>query len=293
MNLILGDIYDFHIYHHISIIDIYNFSLTCKKYSNIDKLKLLNRLNDIIDIRLNKIFGDKTIDFYDILEKTGGIISGSFILQCILNEKWESDVDIYIPMINNVITSTPWDNPKSEMDDFIYRFYSIFASYDSDRYNDYQTPKIISKMKFIRDFWLLTDDYNNLRTIGEENLRHIIDDNNEFSFNNIQKMKYTKEGRTDFKIKYKQGNVCINNLDFKINKIQVILVDTSRDKMINFINDEYDFDICKNVFCNKNISIHSFNDIVSKMTKFKYTHSEEGSLNRKSKYEKYGFQFKN
>lgn len=293
MDLILhGDIFTSHIYQNLSIINIYNLSLTCKAYSNINKIKLVDRLNEIINIRLEKIFGDKISEFYSILQNTGGIISGSYILQCILNEKWDnSDIDIYIPMQDNIITATEWDNPKSEMDDFIYGFYSIFASYDSDRYNDIRTPKIISKMKFIRNFWLLTDDYNNMETIGEDNLRNFIDINNDLN-NDLQ---LSKKIRDDNKIKYNNDNIIINKLDFKINNIQIILVNIPRDKMTEFINDEYDFDICKNIFSREknrgDFRIKSFENIVSKTTKFNYTHSEEGSLIRKTKYEKHGFQF--
>ena len=32
------------------------------------------------------------------MEDSGSVISGSFVLQCILNETWESDIDIYIPL---------------------------------------------------------------------------------------------------------------------------------------------------------------------------------------------------
>ena len=55
-----------------------------------------------INSRLFEIFKNKLSDFKKSLVSTGAMISGSFILQCILNEKWRKyDIDIYLPIKNN------------------------------------------------------------------------------------------------------------------------------------------------------------------------------------------------
>ena len=49
-----------------------------------------------INRRLELIFGSQTLSFKKILAKDGALISGSFIIQCILGTEWqESDIDIY------------------------------------------------------------------------------------------------------------------------------------------------------------------------------------------------------
>ena len=47
-------------------------------------------------IRLKKILNNEYDKFMDILYKTGSAISDSFILQCLLNEDWKSDIDILV-----------------------------------------------------------------------------------------------------------------------------------------------------------------------------------------------------
>ncbi len=50
-----------------------------------------------INLRLKSIFGDQYEAFKVALELSNAIISGSFILQCLLNEHWRySDIDIFI-----------------------------------------------------------------------------------------------------------------------------------------------------------------------------------------------------
>lgn len=82
---------------YLKPIDIYNFNKTCKfchQYINIKE-----SIIDEINYRLHLIFGDRLIDFKENMQKSRCVISGSFILQCILNEYWEkSDIDIYAPV---------------------------------------------------------------------------------------------------------------------------------------------------------------------------------------------------
>lgn len=50
-----------------------------------------------IENRLSVVFGDNLDDVKKIMESFGVIISGSFLIQCILGEKWDgSDIDMYI-----------------------------------------------------------------------------------------------------------------------------------------------------------------------------------------------------
>lgn len=80
--------------------------LNCKDTDNLLKLtktydnqkiiqqKIINKINE----HINKIFLHDAADFKNLLKKTGSIISGSFLLQIILNEYWQdTDIDIYVP----------------------------------------------------------------------------------------------------------------------------------------------------------------------------------------------------
>src|SRR3989344_1244809 len=62
-----------------------------------------------LEYKLRKIIGERFDEFKEIMEQTESIISGSFVLQCIMNKKWkkcnitnkQSDIDIYTT--NNTI----------------------------------------------------------------------------------------------------------------------------------------------------------------------------------------------
>ena len=98
----IGNIFDNIIVKYLKITDLNTLRFT---YSFIfRKMKdecLLKHIKTRMIGRLKKIFNcdeyTKYDSFVDIMIKTKAIISGSFVLQCILDETWEnSDVDIYV-----------------------------------------------------------------------------------------------------------------------------------------------------------------------------------------------------
>lgn len=77
-----------------SVIDL---KFTCKTYNKIISKKIIDKLIICrINNRLEEIFGDDIFIFKKLLKKTESYISGSFIVQCIIDERWYSDIDIYI-----------------------------------------------------------------------------------------------------------------------------------------------------------------------------------------------------
>jgi len=81
---------------NLAPVDIYKLSLTSKYYYK--HIEVNKYIIKEIDIRLQNIFGDKVNHFKELLISLNAIISGSFIIQCILGEIWiRSDVDIFIP----------------------------------------------------------------------------------------------------------------------------------------------------------------------------------------------------
>lgn len=65
------------------------------KLEKLDHVKALQNALDLIEV----YFGRNTDMLLTVLQNTGAIISGSFVLQCYLNELWtNSDVDIFCPV---------------------------------------------------------------------------------------------------------------------------------------------------------------------------------------------------
>lgn len=95
-----GDPFNYHIIQNLDILTLYNLRLTCKHYLNITisliKQKIISEMED----RLRKVLGHTYNEFMDIFKEAKAVISGSFIIQCVLNEYWDSDIDIYISYFN-------------------------------------------------------------------------------------------------------------------------------------------------------------------------------------------------
>jgi hypothetical protein len=72
---------------------------------------------DQVEKRIQEVFGQHTNAFKNLLERTGAVISGSFIIQAILDETWDkSDIDVFIPIRN---MKSPSDNPSSEIEEWL------------------------------------------------------------------------------------------------------------------------------------------------------------------------------
>jgi hypothetical protein len=83
---------------NLEIRDVYNLRNTCKLCYKIDIKRLINFK---INSRLKNVFKEKFLSFKNFMKQYKCVIGGSFILQCILNEKWDkeykrSDIDLYI-----------------------------------------------------------------------------------------------------------------------------------------------------------------------------------------------------
>jgi hypothetical protein len=78
--------------------DLYNLSIVCKYYAEtITKKDFKNRVIKEIDRRMHYVFRENYGKIKKFMIHHGAIIAGSFIVQCILDEYWESGIDICIP----------------------------------------------------------------------------------------------------------------------------------------------------------------------------------------------------
>lgn len=239
--------YDFikkEIFNKIPPLYLYNIKL-CSKF--LDEYVTLSMIKESImkeiNFRLSLIFKDKYDAFNKILDDTKAVISGSFIIQCILGEYWEdSDIDIYFPTINNKKYLTNYNNPYYELEKFLYETVKFDAG---------ESHPAISRYKL---------DLSN----GKLNIEYV---RNYETTNNIQ--------------------------------VQVIQVQVENDynKMNEFINDTFDFDICKNVYYindgKEHLNILKLNDILNKVTEFKIGYRAGSSIQRYKKYTKRRFNITN
>jgi predicted nucleotidyltransferase len=107
---------------------------------------------DQVEKRIQKVFGQHTNAFKNLLEITGAVISGSFIIQAILDETWDkSDIDVFIPIRN---MKSPSDNPSSEIEEWLLNDVKtpIKDYYAACRYGDNMAGG--HHIKWIRNFKL-------------------------------------------------------------------------------------------------------------------------------------------
>lgn len=90
LEVLSGDTFRYEICKYISPRDIYHIGLTCKNLQNIYKIPYIHQ-NLLpaagvsqIEARLYSIFQDKTLDFLKALNDSDGVISGGFVLQCLV-----------------------------------------------------------------------------------------------------------------------------------------------------------------------------------------------------------------
>lgn len=268
----MDDIYRYVISKNLNITDLIQYNATTKLNHSLGQALIYNHITEIIIKRLKSIFGSKYDEFYVVLNEMGGIISGSFILQCILEEEWKSDIDIYMPTNNNEFSNSKIGN-KSRMEDFFYDSKYIYFTYIDDDRELYPSK---TKIEWIKNYFLPHHH-----------------------------SKYGYELQKNFQCQNK--NYIINllnnehNLDVSTNELihgyhlQTIMIQCNQNDMNNYIIDEYDFDICKNIFYVEDnipqLYIHNLNDIINKKTKFRYTTNKETSEKRMKKYELRNFIF--
>lgn len=225
-----------------------------------------------IDSFFREYFGEKYNEFRKIMVKSRAVISGSFIIQMILGERWpDSDIDFYVPIIGSLSDKKSTGNHiVSLIDEFLYLKGNHFW-YTSQ--NMYQTgPK--TNIKYIRDYIKMNDE----QIKRCENL-------------NVNDANYMIERQTI-------DNLGRYNNDTNCNiKLQVISVDLepNYDIVKNHIYKNFDLDICKNIFYydNEGPKLNMFNarSIIDKKTKFNFNYGVCEPLKRYKKYLERGFQF--
>lgn len=134
--VLFGDCF-LHIKNNCCPKDLWLLAQTCHYYNKlIIKDTLTESLLNQINKRLYYIFGDNLSIFKEEMKNNNAVISGSFIIQCILGEYWkDSDIDIYIPRYyadNHNLTIS--GNQTSSIDKFLLSFMKVSDSKWLGRY---------------------------------------------------------------------------------------------------------------------------------------------------------------
>ena len=264
-----GDIFKYEMTNHLNISDLIAVKRINKKYYNdITTDYIKERIIKEIEDRLVKLFGSDWKEFKEQLERAGAIISGSFIIQCILNEDWKTDIDIYITSTfsKEKIKRMSFGGKRSagkiqEIETWLMNHNFITTRYEgSDRYNE----GISQDIRCVRNYGFC--EKNRLE-------------------------EYQNAAPYD---KYADNSRFIDN-----NKpqIQIIQVNRRREEILGFILDNFDLDICKNIYGVKNsqsyINIYNLNQIISKQNCTGFGYNSKLTLARYKKYTNYGFRFPN
>lgn len=241
--------------------DLYYLSLTSKFYNELIQFKQL--IINTIHNRLKLILNEHYEEFMNKMIDNGAFISGSFIIQCILNEYWShsgTDLDIYVPSINNNVREHTFDEDDEDdnEDKKIYYYNEVEDFVFNIGYHIKSGPgpnKMYTINKFDKDLPYIT----NVRTYSQENnldiqvislninkdLNHYHDFLNGFDFD-ICKNLYCPTNNT----------LIINNIDNILNKTTTFnatsMLKLSIARYHNYITRGFDF---------INKSIITYNDI--------------------------------
>uniref|UniRef100_A0A6C0C6K8 Uncharacterized protein n=1 Tax=viral metagenome TaxID=1070528 RepID=A0A6C0C6K8_9ZZZZ len=252
--ILFGDVFDHIIIPFLVPIDLYNLVQTCRKYQK--KIKMSHIKKSTIremNRRLYRIFGRDLDGFKSALKNSNGIISGSFVLQCILGEKWDnSDVDVYVDAL--LFESNTYPNIFNNMPNHL-KFDTRFVSDE--------LIKII-------------DNYEEPCSIKEDI----------FGF-----MKRKNYSAWQLDVHGYCSPDLVNIVDYTINTKKIQIIGTTEKNLTSFIMDSYDFDVCKNIYDYNNVTIYCLNDIFTKNTNFNKTYDIDKNVQRYLKYSKRGFEF--
>lgn len=104
-----------------------------------------NEITARIHTRLLSIFGDKNLKFRKIIDDLGCVISGSFIIESILNEEWnDNDIDIFVPYC---------EKNKNHLDNFLTQCYKLDNYSPTNKYvNDFGTNSKKKTITWIKNF---------------------------------------------------------------------------------------------------------------------------------------------
>lgn len=328
METLVTEVFDDVVVKFISCVDLYNLAQTCERFQK--QIKMIHMKKSVhyeVQRRMRHICGNKWNTISKVMKKSGAIISGSFVLQCIMGEQWNgSDIDIYVKCdvfdafekirhkIDLNATDPSMSTPPFSKNTSIRH---IDSDASSEAMSSDEEPVQINHSFTSNDEESVR---NNSSFVSSENI--YATDVDEFYSGEIcdsYEEDCTVDETTYFMEEYAKhyasipdnillfmSTICKNirhpgyydglkivNFELNSNKMQFIA--TSH---VNETIADYDFNICRNmykwgkIFKAKNIYIHAMNEIFTKCTNFP-PKSRDGQINieRYCKYADRGFDF--
>lgn len=250
----------------LTIKDCYMLSLTCKIFQPLFGDMIQVRIDRSLRSKLETYLGDKIHLFIDAMRKSGAVLSGSFVLQALLEENWKSsDIDIFIgkdetqcefSLIEKFLYSYCVATPTSYEQERLAAHYS-HGVIDFDRVINYNfAPSVDNPFhaysKPIYDA-ILEEDVDQIRFIltsmptlsdwGRKCVEDILRRDDEDVLEEALSLTYSLYQRPDLPI--------YNTEDGKM--FQVIRKNCTKESVIENIYGTFDFDFCKAVsFVNEN-----------------------------------------
>jgi hypothetical protein len=230
--ILFGDIFCL-VKEYLIPIDLFHLVNTCKKYRKIITLEDIKRntINEMYK-RLRDIFRNDYEDFMYVLRKNNAVISGSFIIQCMLGEYWQ---DSYI-------------------DIFVHKKYNMSDDYRINIHdeNEYDMDSCSDEC-FYSDFDSIDEDNININIVNRGIVNYLYHQNYKF----LEAYYYDEENELD-------------DIYFIVNSTRINVSIYKNNNIKKCINDNYDFDICKNICYfydevdHNDITISKINDIFYK-----------------------------
>lgn len=158
LNLLPLDLFKYEFISLLSPLDFYHFKLINKEYHQLITLNWLKTsILSHINKRLLTIFGEQYDRLIEIMNNTGAVISGSFIIQCILGEYWQSDIDFYFPTKGNKEYNDYkiYRNSFYELEQFFYHecHYGCVDSCDVTKYKYNRSISIVRNYRVNHDIY--------------------------------------------------------------------------------------------------------------------------------------------
>jgi hypothetical protein len=207
-------------------LSLYNLKLCNKVWNEYITLSMIKEsIIKEINIRLSLIFGDKYNEFNKILDDTKAVISGSFIIQCILGEYWEdSDIDIYFPTINNNKYNIHSTYYYYDLEKFLYETvkFKMTGSYPAMSRYKYDQSNGKLEIEYVRNYETATNsvqviqakienDYDKMtkfiyNTFDFDICKNVYYINDGKEYINIPKLNDILNKVSEFKIGYRVGS---------------------------------------------------------------------------------------
>lgn len=299
---ILKDVLKNEIVPKLDLKTLIKLKLTCTELFLIVNQNALDAACSLqVQHRLQQVFEDQYDQFIAELDRSGAVISGSFIIQCILGECWEQqqqqddkngDIDIYVDVKDKFDQTGEWitSNPTTQFESWFFDNFFFRSVVDATQYQEvsnfivwireFAFPKKgvkIPKKNYLGMHWHHKFDQ-------DKPILQIID----LDFDPKSYHRFDENGKF---ISVDQTSPTIQTTPIPIPPTPI-----PNDDIWEFVKLTFDLDICKNIFGVKDhvpyIKTYRLNQIVTKTSTYTIPPDRELSTEERiHKYVKRGFKF--